>query len=112
MFKLSHHALLIVGTVLATRACAMDISESEPQNGSARSDAAPERTIVVEPNTKYINVANGETVKITAGAQNFNWSVNTGPNVQTVELKEIAPPQFPADGIRVYVSRGRGYFGT
>lgn len=112
MSKLSHPALLIVGAVLATRACAMDISESAPQHGKAGSDAAPERTIIVAPSTKYINVTNGETVRITAGAQNFNWSVNTGPNVQTVELKEIAPPQFQVNGIRVYVSRGRGYFGT
>lgn len=98
MSTLSHPALLIVGAVLATRVCAMDISESAPQYGNAGPAPLADRTIVIAPSTKYINVTNGETVRITAGPQDFNWSVNTGPNVQMVELKEIARPQFPSDG--------------
>jgi hypothetical protein len=70
--------------------------------GEATNPAAAERTIVVGPSTKYVNVNKGEIVKIAANGQEFTWDFN---GVQTsFGLKQIAPQGAIDQNVSVYVA--------
>lgn len=71
--------------------------------------AAVGRVIDVTPDTRYLNVANGETVTIRMGDASFTWNVATAPNVDAVPLARIAPAGAPATGALVYVAAGASY---
>lgn len=71
--------------------------------GSTAPEAAAGRTIELRPGAKYVNVVRGETVKLVSGDKSFTWRFDTlgTPNFN---LTEIAPRDFPASGVRVYVA--------
>lgn len=77
----------------------------EPADG-----AYAERTIVVTPQTKYINVAHREVVKLKVGSQEFAWNFDGLP--RAFELNRIAPDGTLDHPVQVYVSTGAdGGFG-
>ena len=57
--------------------------------GEAASPAAAERTIVVGPNTRWVNVKHGEIVKFVVNGQEFAWTFDGLLN--SFDLKQIAP---------------------
>ena len=77
----------------------------EPADG-----AYAERTVVVTPQTKYINVAHGEVVKVKVGSEEFAWNFDGLP--QSFELNRIVPEGALDHPVKVYVSTGAdGGFG-
>src|SRR5262245_56415408 len=60
-----------------------------------------ERTIVVTPATKYINVTHGEVVKVKIGSNEFAW--NFDGVARPFELNRIAPEGALDHTVRVYV---------
>lgn len=50
------------------------------------------RTIVITPNTWYVNVRGGETVKFVVGDKSFAWDFGTAQYVSPFELNQITPP--------------------
>ncbi len=67
----------------------------------AASDYVPDRTIVVTPDTKYINVARGEIVKLKVGSKEFAWDFDG--LARPFELNKIAPEGALDHSVRVYV---------
>jgi hypothetical protein len=67
------------------------------------------RVIDVTPGTRYVNVANGETVTIRMGDESFTWTVATKSNVDAVPLARVAPEGSPATSALVYVAPGASY---
>jgi hypothetical protein len=67
------------------------------------------RVIDVTPTTRYVNVANGETVTIRMGGDSFTWTVATKSNVDAVPLARVAPEGSPATSAVVYVAPGASY---
>jgi len=67
----------------------------------AASDAVADRTIVVTPNTKFINVNHGEVIKMKVGSQEFTWDFDgvTRP----FDLNKIAPEGALDHSVRVYI---------
>jgi hypothetical protein len=63
-----------------------------------------QRTITITPETRYVNVTSGETVRFIAGAQSFAWSFQTGPTITMFDLNRIAPPGLLTRPIPVYVA--------
>src|SRR5713101_2267748 len=57
--------------------------------GEAANPAAAERTIVIGPNTRWVNVDHGEIVKFVANGQEFAWDFDGLP--QSFDLKQVAP---------------------
>jgi len=57
--------------------------------GEPAKASAAERTIVVAPGTKFVNVKHGEVVKIVAGDKEFAWAFDG--LLQPFELAKIAP---------------------
>jgi hypothetical protein len=64
--------------------------------------AAAERTIVVTPTTKFVNVKHGEVVKIVAGEKEFVWAFDGVPN--TFDLAKVAPSGAIDHSVRVYIA--------
>jgi len=69
----------------------------EPADGSYTAD----RTIVVTPGTKYINVRHGEVVNLKIGSQEISW--NFDGVAQPFELNKIAPEGSLDHRVMVYV---------
>jgi Cu/Ag efflux protein CusF len=66
------------------------------------------RVIEVTPQTRYINVIQGEVVTLKMGEQTLTWQVNTYPNVSTFPLARIAP-ETTAGKVKVYVAADPAY---
>lgn len=62
------------------------------------------RTIVITPATKYVNVEGGETVNFIAGDRQFAWSFNVARTVHSFDLNEVAPSGILSRTVRAYVS--------
>jgi len=70
--------------------------------GEAASPAAAERTIVIGPNTRWVNVNHREVVKFVANGKEFAWDFDGLP--QAFDLKEVAPQGAIDHSVRVYVA--------
>ena len=69
--------------------------------GEPASPSYAERTIVVTPQTRSINVTHGEVVKFKVGAQEFAWDFDG--LAQPFELSKIAPEGALDHSVRVYI---------
>ena len=76
----------------------------EPANGSHA-----ERTIVVTPQTKYINVSHGEVVNLKVGSQEFAW--NFDGLARPFDLTRIAPDGALDHQVKVYIATGAEDYG-
>ncbi len=70
--------------------------------GEAASPAAAEHTIVIRPNTRWVNVNHGEIVKFVANGQEFAWDFDGLP--QSFDLKQVAPQGAIDHNVRVYIA--------
>ena len=77
--------------------------------GTVATAATAGRVIDVTPTTRYVNVANGETVTIRMGDDSFTWTVATRSNVDAVPLARVAPEGSPATSAVVYVAPSASY---
>jgi len=69
------------------------------------------RTIVITPQTRHVNVTNGEVVTFAVGEQRFSFQFQTYPQTQVTELSAIAPAGIDVGAVRVYIAdnpEGRG----
>jgi heavy-metal resistance protein CzcE len=73
--------------------------------GEAANAAAAVRTIVVGPNTRWVNVDQGEIVKIVANGQEFTWDFDG--TLPTLNLKQIAPQGAVVKDVTVYIASSR-----
>lgn len=62
------------------------------------------RTITITPDTRWVNVTGGDTVRFVAGGRSFAWNFQVGSTVAVFDLKEIAPPGTLARPVLVYVA--------
>jgi len=70
--------------------------------GEAASPAAAEHTIVIRPNTRWVNVNHGEIVKFVANGKEFAWDFDGVP--QAFDLKQVAPQGAIDHSVRVYIA--------
>jgi hypothetical protein len=73
--------------------------------GSEAPQTAAAKLISLTPQTKSINVDNGETVTFVHGHQMFTWNFRTLRDADNFKLSDIAPAGFEAGGVDVYVAR-------
>jgi len=86
-------SLLILAAMLST-AC---MSPMTPEHrlslyGDRVPVTAAERTIVIRPDTKYVNVVGGEIVKFVVGEKSFAWDFNGISEGHVFDLNLAAPP--------------------
>jgi hypothetical protein len=86
--------------------------------GDPAPPAAATRTIVIKPDTKWVNVTGGETIRFVVGNKTFAWTFNVASNVWAFDLNRVAPPGVLDHPVQVYIApdpryigNGRGHFG-
>lgn len=70
--------------------------------------AAPEqaqRTIVITPTTRYVNVTEFDVVKLVVNGTTFAWNFDSSPGVTSFELNRVAPAGALDHPVTVYVAR-------
>jgi hypothetical protein len=77
-------------TLSAASVSAFALTPGDLYGEAASGDYSAERTIVVTPQTKYINVAHGEIVNLKVGDKEIAWNFD-GLAGRPFELSMIAP---------------------
>ena len=100
-------ALLLSGATLSALAA--------PPAIKLLGDPAPEssawRTVVITPNTKFVNVVGGETIKFVVGDKSFAWSFSGPAAISSFELNRVAPDGMLDHKVRAYVAQNPVYSG-
>ena len=103
----------LIPTVLALTLSLSALSSmaATPLNllGDPAPAAAADRTITITPDTKYVNVQGGQTVKFDVGGKTFAWDFD-GP-VTSFDLNRVAPPDLLDHMVTAYVSPNPLYMG-
>ena len=96
----------LIPTVLALTLSLSALSSMAATPLNLLGDPAPaavaDRTITITPDTKYVNVQGGQTVKFDVGGKTFAWDFD-GP-VTSFDLTRIAPPDLLDHTVTAYVS--------
>jgi hypothetical protein len=79
--------------------------------GSPADVAGAERTIVIRPDTRHVNVVGGQIVRFDVGAKSFAWHFMLGAGLNTVPLDRVAPPGILDHPVMAYVSPDPRYIG-
>ena len=64
-----------------------------------------QRTIVIAPTTRYVNVTEGDVVKFVANGTAFAWNFDSPPEITSFELNRVAPAGALDHPVTVYVAR-------
>jgi hypothetical protein len=72
--------------------------------GDAVPVAAADRTIAITPDTKYINVVGGQTVKFDVNGKAFAWNFDGPDTVASFDLSRVAPAGTLDHSVIAYVS--------
>jgi hypothetical protein len=102
-------ATLLAAAPLLAIALSIPARAADTYGTVAPATAAAGRVIDVTPDTRYVNVANGETVTIRLGGDSFTWTVATTSNVDAVPLARVVPEGSPATSAIVYVAPSASY---
>jgi hypothetical protein len=99
-------ALLILSfaTCIVTAAPAFSAARPIDLYGDPAPIAAATRTIVITPDTKWVNVQGGEVIKFVVGDQSFAWNFFVGWLVSSFDLALVAPPGLLPHSVIAYVS--------
>lgn len=73
--------------------------------------SAAQRTIVIAPDTRHVNVEGGEIIRFVVGGKEFGWSFNNALSVESFSLNAVAPPGLLNQPVHAYVSRDPRYIG-
>lgn len=98
----------LTGLVLVSTLFAGAVQAADPHDAAWYGVAAPDHTaqrkIEIKPDTRWVNVTNGETVTFVADGQRFTFHFQTYPTTQVVDLATLAPSGVNIKPVRVYVA--------
>lgn len=107
---------LLLPTVLAI---VLPIACVSPAHFTPRTDllgdpaplSAATRTIVITPDTKWVNVTGGDIVKFVVGDKTFAWNFNVAQTISSFDLNQVAPPGTLNRKVEAYVALDPRYIG-
>ena len=79
--------------------------------GDPAPDAAATQTIVIGPDTKWVNVTGGDIVKFVVDGKSFAWAFNVAATVDRFDLSRVAPAEVLERRVDVYVAPDPRYLG-
>ncbi|WP_295754522.1 CzcE family metal-binding protein [Undibacterium sp.] len=100
--------MLFIGVLGATAGHAAIAAHTVAPFGNLTLETTAQRTITLLPNTKYINVVQGEVIKFTSQGKSFTWNFDT-LNTFTFNLAEVAPKEMNIENIQVYIKKNATY---
>lgn len=110
MKPLSILSILIMPALSATLlSCASN--QRADLAGDPASPSAADYTIVIHPDTRYVNVKEGDVVSFVAGGKTFAWNFDTHENAWALDLAQVAPPGLLDHPVTAYISPFRRYYG-
>ncbi len=92
--------LAVLGLSVALGASAQP--QGSIQTGTPIPVSEGARTIVLRPDTKHINVDEGEAIKFVAGDTVFAWRFD-GRSIKVFDLQQVAPSGALASPVKVYI---------
>jgi hypothetical protein len=103
-------AALVVGPLSLSCGLAQTGASTSPLgvHGSPVDPQDAQRVLVIQPNTRWVNVTQGETVRFVVAASQFSWRFD-GLDGRSFDLQTIAPPGVLARTVTVYVTRNPGH---
>ena len=107
-----------VSTALATPVvwAASEGGDTWSAYGSPVDSRKVERVVHLGPDSNWVNVSYGETVRFVAPDGNatdrsFTWRFDVSPEITYVDLSKVAPVDFPDRNVRVFVGPNPLYVG-
>lgn len=88
---------------------------ANPLLGTPVHDVTPDRSIVIDSNTRWVNVTGGETIRFVVrnGAErSFSWLFDTYDRRVVADLAEIAPSGILNRPVKAYVATDPRYNST
>jgi hypothetical protein len=97
---------LVTAMTLAVAGSAFAGVTQEQVRGNAVADQVrADQVIVVDANTRHVNVTGGSTVRFVVGSQSFTWNFQNGTaNVIPFDLQLIAPKGMLDHTVTTYVA--------
>ena len=80
--------------------------------GNPAPSVAATRTIVITPETKWVNVEGGEVINFIVGDKAFAWDFYVGFTVTSFDLNLVAPPGVLNRRVMAYISPDPRYRGV
>ena len=99
-------ALALAGLVVSLSATAQDAPNL--LWGSPAPVAQAQRTIVITPDTRWVNVAQGEAIRFVTGGAEFGWKFD-GPGARSFDLQRVAPNGALSKAVTVYIAGAVGH---
>lgn len=72
---------------------------------------AAEKTIVLDPGTRWVNVTGGEAIRFVSGGHEFGWAFDVAATVSSFDLARVAPPGSLSHPVIAYVAPDPRYIG-
>jgi len=81
------------------------VTQEQVRGNAVSNDVRADRVIVVDANTRHVNVTGGSTVRFVVGGQSFTWNFQNGTaNVIPFDLQLIAPKGLLDHAVTAYVA--------
>jgi len=77
--------------------------------GDAAPESAASRAVMITPDTRFVNVVGGETIKFVTGDKSFAWSFDVPVSISSFDLNRIAPAGVLDHKVRAYVAPNPTY---
>jgi hypothetical protein len=102
----SRPLLSIAATLAMSSAALPSIAERNAGGlyGETAQSPAATREILIDPNTRHVNVRQGEVINFDVGGKTFAWHFNGRPDPRAFDLRDIAPPDTLDRPVTVYVA--------
>jgi hypothetical protein len=94
-------AILLLGAAAPPFAMATDYRYLY---GDPAPPATASYTIVIKPDTRYVNVQGGDTINFVVGDKQFAWTFNVARTVWAFDLNDVAPPGILDHVVRAYIA--------
>lgn len=104
--------LQIAATAILLASLAACASPKRPElYGNPAPSIAAQRTIVITPETRWVNVEGGEVINFIVGDQMFAWDFYVGFTVSSFDLNDVAPPGILKQRVTAYLTPDPRYRG-
>lgn len=71
--------------------------------GNPAAIGSGERTLVITPHTKHVNVTGGEIIDFKVGEKQFAWHFFVAQDISSFDLKRVAPPGVLDHSVIAYI---------
>lgn len=108
---MKQHYIYVCAVALLSACAHFNAEQPVSFLGDPAPDAAATQTIVIGPDTKWVNVTGGDIVKFVVAGKSFAWAFNVAASVDNFDLSRVAPPGVLNRRVDAYVAPDPRYLG-